>query len=85
MRFIIGRSELLVFSEVGFEGREKGEANGSRYHDENTKLEDLIHPEDIEHFQQHDDLEDEADRVAALDKMPIVEQNIPSKFRRDEQ
>ena len=57
---------------------------GNRYHDENTKEEDLIHPEDIEHFRLHDELEDEADRVAALDKMAIVEQNIPLKFRRDE-
>jgi hypothetical protein len=56
----------------------------NRYHDENTKEEDLIHPEDIEHFRLHDELEDEADRVAALDKMAIVEQNIPLKFRRDE-
>ena len=56
----------------------------NRYHDENTKEEDLIHPEDIEHFKLHDDLEDEADRVAALDKLAIVEQNIPMKFRRDE-
>lgn len=54
-----------------------------RYHDENTKEEDLIHPEDIAHFKMHDDLEDEAERVAALDKMSIVEQNIPAKFRRE--
>ncbi|KAI9650776.1 hypothetical protein NHQ30_000806 [Ciborinia camelliae] len=56
-----------------------------KYHDENTKEEDLIHPEDIEHFKKHDELEDEADRVAALDKMTIVEQNIPAKFRKDKQ
>jgi hypothetical protein len=56
----------------------------ARYHDENTKLEDLIHPEDIEHFRMHDELEDEADRVSALDRMAIVEKNIPQKFRRDE-
>ena len=55
----------------------------SRYHDENTKEEDLIHPEDIEHFRKHDELEDEADRVAALDKMAIVADNIPRKFRKD--
>jgi hypothetical protein len=29
-------------------------------------------------------LEDEAERVAALDRMAIVEQNIPKKFRRGE-
>jgi hypothetical protein len=54
----------------------------NRYHDENTKEEDLIHPEDIEHFRKHDELEDEAERVAALDKMSIVVDNIPRKFRR---
>ncbi|KAE8453544.1 hypothetical protein EG329_010405 [Mollisiaceae sp. DMI_Dod_QoI] len=54
-----------------------------KYHDENTKEEDLIHPEDIEHFRLHDELEDEAERVAQLDKMSIVEQNIPAKFRKD--
>ncbi|CZR51866.1 related to secretory protein SSP120 [Phialocephala subalpina] len=54
-----------------------------KYHDENTKEEDLIHPEDIEHFKLHDEMEDEAERVAQLDKMSIVEQNIPAKFRKD--
>jgi hypothetical protein len=54
-----------------------------RYHDENTKREDLTHPEDIEHFRQHDELEDEEMRVMELDKMAIVEQNIPRMFRRD--
>jgi hypothetical protein len=78
MRSITGRSRfyLGVWSGIC--------ANiGDRYHDENTKEEDLIHPEDIEHFKLHDELEDEADRVAALDKLAIVEQNIPLKFRRD--
>ncbi|KAM3066101.1 hypothetical protein ACMFMG_010557 [Clarireedia jacksonii] len=54
-----------------------------KYHDENTKEEDLIHPEDIAHFKKHDELEDEAERVAALDKMSVVDQNIPAKFRRN--
>lgn len=54
-----------------------------RFHDENTREEDLIHPEDIEHFKKHDQMDDEADRVAALDKMSIVEMNIPPKFRRN--
>lgn len=55
----------------------------NRYHDENTKEEDLIHPEDIAHFKQHDDLEDEAEKQAAEDKLAIVEHNIPAKFRRE--
>ncbi|CAG8973814.1 hypothetical protein HYALB_00005559 [Hymenoscyphus albidus] len=54
-----------------------------KYHDENTKEEDLIHPEDIEHFKQHDDLEDEAEKQAAEDRLAIVEHNIPAKFRRE--
>ncbi|KAF7543317.1 hypothetical protein G7Z17_g10843 [Cylindrodendrum hubeiense] len=53
-----------------------------KYHDENTKLEDLNHPEDIEHFKKHEELEDEEDRLEALNQIPIVEANIPSKFRR---
>lgn len=53
-----------------------------KYHDENTKLEDLTHPEDIEHFKKHEEMEDEEDRLAALNKIPIVESNIPQKFRR---
>lgn len=53
-----------------------------KYHDENTKLEDLTHPEDIEHFKKHEEMEDEEDRLEALNKISIVEANIPSKFRR---
>jgi hypothetical protein len=30
----------------------------------------------------HDEMEDEAERIAAMDKKSIVEQNIPEKFRR---
>lgn len=53
-----------------------------KYHDENTKLEDLTHPEDIEHFKKHEEMEDEEDRIAELKKRAIIEDNIPSKFRR---
>lgn len=53
-----------------------------RYHDENTKEEDLTHPEDIAHFKEHDEEEDEQDRIAAMDKLSIVERNIPQKFLR---
>jgi len=53
-----------------------------RFHDENSKEEDLIHPEDIEHFKMHDALDEAEDHNAELAKMPIVEENIPSKFRR---
>ncbi|CAF9940147.1 MAG: hypothetical protein HETSPECPRED_002179 [Heterodermia speciosa] len=53
-----------------------------KYHDENTREEDLTHPEDIAHFAKHDAMEEAADRQEQLDRMPIVEQNIPQKFRR---
>ncbi|KAI4255533.1 MAG: hypothetical protein LQ352_002521 [Teloschistes flavicans] len=53
-----------------------------KFHDENTKEEDLIHPEDIEHFRKHDEQEAAAEHQEQLDRMPIVEQNIPRKFRR---
>ena len=53
-----------------------------KYHDENTRLEDLTHPEDIEHFKKHEQLEDEEARLEELSRQAIVEENIPSKFRR---
>ncbi|KAL8699351.1 MAG: hypothetical protein Q9224_001453 [Gallowayella concinna] len=53
-----------------------------KYHDENTREEDLTHPEDIEHFRKHDEMEAAAEHQEELDRMPIVEQNIPQKFRR---
>lgn len=53
-----------------------------KYHDENTKLEDLTHPEDIEHFKMHEEMEDEEARLEEMDKQPIIEDNIPSMFRR---
>lgn len=53
-----------------------------KYHDENTKLEDLTHPEDIEHFKHHEELERAQMAQEAMDMMSIIESNIPSKFRR---
>jgi len=54
----------------------------ARYHDENTKLEDLTHPEDIEHFKKHEQMEEEEERIEAMSKQSIVLENIPAKFRR---
>lgn len=55
-----------------------------KYHDENTKEEDLIHPEDIEHFRMHEEMEAAQERQEQMDRMPIIEANIPQKFRRVE-
>lgn len=52
-----------------------------RFHDENTKLEDLTHPEDIEHFRKHELLEEEEERLEKMNRMRIIEDNIPTKFR----
>ncbi len=53
-----------------------------RYHDENTKLEDLTHPEDIEHFKKHEQMEEEQERIENMEKESIVLENVPEKFRR---
>ncbi|OAR01348.1 hypothetical protein LLEC1_06747 [Akanthomyces lecanii] len=57
----------------------------NKYHNEDTKLEDLTHPEDIEHFKHHEELEDAEERQQAMDKLSIIEANIPSKFLRVQQ
>lgn len=48
-----------------------------------TREEDLTHPEDIAHFKKHDEEAEAAECQEALDRMPIVEHNIPLKFRRN--
>lgn len=54
-----------------------------KYHSgDDVREEDLTHPEDIEHFRKHDQMEEEAERQERLDAMGIVEANIPRKFRR---
>lgn len=53
-----------------------------KYHGDDTKEEDLTHPEDIEHFRNHDAEEDASLRLDKLERMQIVEANIPQKFLR---
>lgn len=57
----------------------------NRFHDENTKLEDLTHPEDIEHFKKHEELEDEQERTEMQQERTVVEENIPAMFLRVQQ
>ncbi|KAI9894619.1 MAG: hypothetical protein M1814_001974 [Vezdaea aestivalis] len=52
-----------------------------KYHDENTKYEDLTHPEDIAHFAKHEAMEKEEEMLEAREKLKIIEANIPMKFR----
>ncbi|KYK61230.1 secretory pathway protein Ssp120 [Drechmeria coniospora] len=53
-----------------------------KYHDDDTKLEDLTHPEDIAHFKHHEELERAEQAQDAMDLKTIIENNIPAKFQR---
>lgn len=55
-----------------------------KFHGADTTEEDLIHPEDIEHFKMHDQMEDEQERIALEQSQSIVEANIPLKFRKQQ-
>ncbi|KAG7285452.1 hypothetical protein NEMBOFW57_010080 [Staphylotrichum longicolle] len=94
----ISRDEFVQFIEVegktlpdmgtgpGHHGDDEYEYeihHWEKYHDENTKLEDLTHPEDIEHFRKHEEMEAEQERLEQLSKQSIIEANIPAKFRRE--
>ncbi|GLI72664.1 hypothetical protein PoHVEF18_000845 [Penicillium ochrochloron] len=53
-----------------------------KFHGDDATEEDLTHPEDIEHFRLHDEMEAAQMRLEKLEDMQVVEANIPSKFRR---
>ncbi|RKU47473.1 hypothetical protein DL546_009370 [Coniochaeta pulveracea] len=92
----ISRDEFLDFLSGGGELPDVGSGPGhhgddeyeyeihhwEKYHDENTKLEDLTHPEDIAHFKKHEEMEEAEERLEAMQGQRVVEENIPSKFRR---
>jgi hypothetical protein len=93
---LISRAEFVMFIERGETLPDMGSGPGhhgddeyeyeihhwEKYHDENTKLEDLTHPEDIEHFKKHEEMDQAEEEQEEMDKMPIVLENIPAKFRR---
>ncbi|KAF4549194.1 Hypothetical protein D9617_23g006090 [Elsinoe fawcettii] len=55
-----------------------------KYHDENTKEEDLIHPEDVAHFKHHEEMDALEEQLEKAERSShgVQEGNIPSKFRR---
>ncbi|OOQ89312.1 EF hand domain containing protein [Penicillium brasilianum] len=53
-----------------------------KFHGDDATEEELNHPQDIEHFRLHDELEAAQLRLEKLEDMQVVEANIPSKFRR---
>ncbi|KAI9732103.1 MAG: hypothetical protein M1834_004199 [Cirrosporium novae-zelandiae] len=93
---MIGRDEFLQLSREGVKLPDFGFGPGhhgddeyeyeihhfEQYHDENTKEEDLNHPEDIAHFKKHDMEADAEERLQWMDRMPIIMSNIPMKFRK---
>nr|OQO23841.1 hypothetical protein B0A51_09785 [Rachicladosporium sp. CCFEE 5018] len=87
--FTIGSAKGIKIPDFGYGPGHHGDDeyeyeihHFEKYHDENTREEDLNHPEDIEHFRKHDMLEEQAERQEQMDKMSVVEANIPVKFRR---
>jgi hypothetical protein len=53
-----------------------------KYHGDDTKLEDLTHPEDIEHFRKHEEMEEAQEKLEQMEKLAVIEDNIPLKFRK---
>lgn len=89
--YTIGVGQGLVLPDLGYGPGHHGDDeyeyeihHWEKYHNENTKEEDLTHPEDIEHFRKHDEMEERELRQERMDKMAIIEANIPQKFRRKE-
>ncbi|KAH7068965.1 secretory pathway protein-like protein Ssp120 [Paraphoma chrysanthemicola] len=55
-----------------------------KYHSgDDVKEEDLNHPEDIEHFKKHDEMDARREAWEKAEARGIVEHNIPAKYRRN--
>lgn len=88
--YTVGTARGLELPDFGFGPGHHGDDeyeyeihHFEKYHSgDDVTEEDLTHPEDIEHFRKHDQMEEEAERQERLDQMGIVEANIPKKFRR---
>ncbi|KAK6006464.1 hypothetical protein QM012_006874 [Aureobasidium pullulans] len=87
--FLIGDAHGIKLPDFGYGPGHHGDDeyeyeihHFEKFHGDDTTEEDLTHPEDIAHFRKHDMMEQEAERQAKLDRMEIVEANIPQKFRR---
>ncbi|KAF2009963.1 secretory pathway protein-like protein Ssp120 [Aaosphaeria arxii CBS 175.79] len=53
-----------------------------KYHSgDDVKEEDLNHPEDIEHFAKHDEMDRRREEWEKMEWKGVVERNIPAKFR----
>lgn len=88
--FTIGDAQGLKLPDLGYGPGHHGDDeyeyeihHFEKYHGEDTTEEDLIHPEDIEHFRHHEEMEMAQERQEKMDAMSIVEANIPTKFRKE--
>jgi hypothetical protein len=55
-----------------------------KYHSgDDVKEEDLTHPEDIEHFKKHEEMEARQEEWERAEARGIVEKNIPAKYRQN--
>lgn len=87
--FVIGQAQGIELPDFGYGPGHHGDDeyeyeihHFEKFHGADTKLEDLTHPEDIEHFKMHEEEEERLARQEQMDRIPIIEANIPSKFRR---
>lgn len=96
MDLLVSKKEWLAFIESGQTLPDLGTGPGhhgddeyeyeihhwEKYHGDDTKLEDLTHPEDIEHFKKHEQMEDQQEKLEEMERLPVIEDNIPLKFRK---
>ncbi|KAK3074494.1 hypothetical protein LTR53_003043 [Teratosphaeriaceae sp. CCFEE 6253] len=88
--YTIGVAQGLTLPDLGWGPGHHGDDeyeyeihHFEKYHGDDATEEELTHPEDIAHFRQHELLEQQAERQEAMDRMSVVEANIPIKFRRN--
>ena len=87
--YTIGEAKGIKLPDLGYGPGHHGDDeleyeihHFEKYHDEFTTEEDLTHPEDIAHFQKHEDMEAQEAVQELMDRKSIVEHNIPAKFRK---
>nr|POE72464.1 putative calcium-binding protein [Quercus suber] len=87
--YTIGSAQGITLPDFGYGPGHHGDDeyeyeihHFEKFHGPDATEEELTHPEDIEHFRHHDMLDDLQDKQDAMDKLSIVESNIPAKFRR---
>nr|POE46769.1 putative calcium-binding protein [Quercus suber] len=87
--FIVGSAQGITLPDFGYGPGHHGDDeyeyeihHFEKFHGPDATEEELTHPEDIEHFRHHDILDELQDKQDAMDKLSIVEANIPAKYRR---